>query len=200
MLDSMRVSKCFGILLLVVFASGCASKPKMRSAYDDSVDFSQFKTYNFFSDAGPDHSSYQSLFSQYMITAINKEMQDRGYTVSDAPDLLVNFNANLQDKTKVTTSPSSMSSSYYGYRGSRYGGWGGYGYGTDTHVSQYTEGTVNIDLVDPRTKQLVWESVGVGRISDDTMENIQEKVMLGVPNYFALYPFRAGDGTVYDGK
>ena len=199
MLTSMSVSRCFGVLLLIVFASGCASKPKMSSAYDDSVDFSQFNTYNFYDDAGPDHDSYQSLFTQAMITAINKEMQDRGYTLSNAPDLLVNFNANLQDKTKVTTSPS-MNTGYYGYRGGMYGGWNGYGYGTDTHVSQYTEGTFNIDIVDPKRKQLVWEAVGVGRINDDTFDNIQEKVMLGVPNYFALYPFRAGDGTVYEAK
>ena len=31
---------------------------------------------------------------------------------------------------------------YYGYRGGLYAPWGGYGYGTSTHVSQYTEGTV----------------------------------------------------------
>ena len=199
MLTSMRVSKWFGVLLLVVFAAGCASKPKMRSAYDDSVDFSQYTTYNFYQDAGPNSDNYQSLFSQDMVTAITKEMQERGYTLSDAPDLLVNFNANLQDKTKVTTSPS-MNSSYYGYRGGYYGGWPGYGYGTETHVSQYTEGTFNIDLVDPRSKQLVWEAVGVGRINDDTFDNLQQKVMEGVPNYFNLYPFRAGDGTAYEAK
>jgi len=185
-----------------VFASGCASKPKLRSAYDDTIDFSQYKTYNIYADAGPDHDSYQSLFSQYMITAINKEMQDRGYTLSDAPDLLVNFNANLQDKTKVTTSPSMGMSGggYYGYRGGYYDPWGGYGYGTDTHVSQYTEGTFNIDLVDPKRKMLVWEAVSVGRITDDTFDNLQQKVMEGVPVFFNLYPFKAGDGTAYEAK
>lgn len=198
MLMNKRITNCLGMLLLVVFAAGCASKPKMRSAYDDSVDFSQYKTYNFYANAGPASDQYQSLFSQYMITAINKEMQARGYTLSDAPDLMVNFNANLQDKTKVTTSPSM--GGYYGYRGGFYDPWAGYGYGTDTHVSQYTEGTFNIDLVDPRTQKLVWEAVGVGRINDDTFENLQQKVMEGVPGYFDLYPFRAGDATVYEAK
>lgn len=201
MLRNINISRCFAVLLLVVFASGCASKPKLRSAYDDSVDFSQYKTYNIYDDAGPDHESYQSLFSQYMITAINKEMQDRGYTLSDAPDLLVNFNANLQDKTKVTTSPSmGMSGGYYGYRGGYYDPWGGYGYGTDTHVRQYTEGTFNIDLVDPNRKMLVWEAVSVGTINDDLLENLQQRVMEGVPKFFNLYPFRAGDGTAYEAE
>jgi hypothetical protein len=198
MLKNISVSRCFGVLLLVVFASGCASKPKLRSAYDDSVDFSQYKTYNFYSDAGPEAENYQGLFSQYMITAIKLEMDSRGYTMSNAPDLLVNFNANLQDKTKVTTSPSMNTGGYYGYRGGMYDPWGGYGYGTDTHVSQYTEGTFNIDLVDPIRKQLVWEAVSVGRVDDKTFDNLQQKVMDGVPKFFALYPFKAGDATAYE--
>ena len=201
MLRNTKIFRCSLVLLLVVFASGCASKPKLRSAYDDSVDFSQYKTYNFYSDVGPEAEGYQGLFTQYMVTAINIEMQARGYTLSDAPDLMVNFNANLQDKTKVTTSPSMYGgSSYYGYRGSHYGGWGGYGYGTDTHVSQYTEGTFNIDLVDPKRKMLVWEAVSVGKINDETFDNLQQKVMEGVPRFFNLYPFRAGDGMAYEAQ
>ena len=200
MLKNTKIPNYLVVLLLVVFASGCASKPKLRSAYDDTIDFSQYKTYNFYSDAGPEADGYQGLFSQYMITAINKEMQDRGYTLSNAPDLMVNFNANLQDKTKVTTSPSMHSGGYYGYRGGYYDPWGGYGYGTDTHVSQYTEGTFNIDLVDPKRKMLVWEAVSVGKITDDTFDNLQQKVMEGVPVFFNLYPFKAGDGIAYEAQ
>ena len=123
-------------------------------------------------------------------------MQARGYTMSETPDLLVNFNVKVADKTKVTTSPSSsMHGGYYGYRGGFYSPWAGYGYGTETHVSQYTEGTFNIDLVDPKLKRLVWECVGVGRITDDKLENIESNVNAGVPRFFALYPFVAGDGT-----
>ncbi len=194
------ILRFFTVSFLVVLASGCASESKLRSAYDDSVDFSQYKTYNYIDGAGPNSDNYQSLFSQYMVKAINIEMQSRGYTLSDAPDLLVNFNANLQDKTKVTTSPSMHTGGYYGYRGGYYDPWVGYGYGTDTHVSQYTEGTFNIDLVDPRLKRLVWEAVGVGRINDDTFENLEQKVREGVPRYFVLYPFVAGDGTPREAK
>lgn len=195
------VFRFFTISLLVLFASGCSSQSKLRSAYDDSVDFSQYKTYNYIEGAGPNSDNYQSLFSQYMVTAIDKEMAARGYTLSDTPDLLVNFNANLQDKTKVTTSPSmGVSSGYYGYRRGYYDPWVGYGYGTETHVSQYTEGTFNIDLIDPKLKRLVWEAIGVGRINDDTFDNLQEKVYAGVPRYFALYPFHAGDGTPHEAE
>jgi hypothetical protein len=135
-----------------------------------------------------------------MIRAIDIEMLNRGYSKSDNPDLLVNFNAVLSDKTKVTqTSSGGMygggyGGGYYGYRGGFYDPWGGYGYGTQTHVSQYTEGTFNIDLVDAKEKKLIWEAVGVGRITEKALENLEQGVMEGVPNFFSYYPFVAGSG------
>ncbi len=183
------------ILLFVGYAmGGCSSGPSIMSDYDHSAPFDTYSTYNFMEGAGPDNNSYQSFFSRYVVEAITIEMEKRGYTKSDDPDLLVNFNANLQDKTKVTTrsAPPPMHGGYYGYRGGYYGAWGGYGYGTETHVSQYTEGTFNIDIVDNRTHQLIWEAVGVGRVSEKKLENLEEVVKTGVPKYFSLYPFQAG--------
>lgn len=188
-------------LLMIAYLSGCASSPKIRSDYDRGVDFGSYKTYNFMRHDNDDR--YESLFHQYMTDAITLEMENRGYVKSDDPDLLVNFNAVIEDKTKVSTRPASPSmyggyGSYYGYRGGYYDPWGGYGYGTETHVSQYTEGTFNIDLVDAKRKQLVWEAVGIGRITDSTYENLEEKVKAGVPNFFALYPFVAGNPNPVD--
>jgi hypothetical protein len=188
------------VILAIIFGlAGCSSGAKIRSDFDHSQDFSAYKTWNFIADAGPDYVGYESLFTGYMLTAITLEMDKRGYVKSDNPDLLANFNVMIQDKTKVTTSPSS--GGYYGYRGSPYGGyggyggWGGYGYGTQTHVSQYTEGTFNIDLIDAAKHQLVWEAVGVGRINDKLRENLEQTVREGVPKFFANYPFVAGSGT-----
>ena len=182
------------MLLLLASLAGCSSSGTLRSDYDHSADFGAYKTWNFFEDAGPDYAGYESLFTQYMLEAITLEMDKRGYVKSDNPDLLVNFNAFVQDKTKVsTTSAPPPMGGYYGYRGGYYGAWGGYGYGTQTHVSQYTEGTFNIDIVDAHKQQLVWEAVGVGRITDKVRDNLQQTVMEGVPNFYALYPFVAGD-------
>ncbi|MDH4124641.1 MAG: DUF4136 domain-containing protein [Gammaproteobacteria bacterium] len=187
----------FTVFAVAVVMSGCSSQAKLRADYDDSVDFSQYRTYNYYDTTGRYDTEYQNLFTRYVKQAIDIEMQARGYMLSDAPDLLVNFNVKTADKTKVTTSPSMGVSAggYYGYRGGYYSPWVGYGYGTETHVSQYTEGTYNIDLVDPKLKRLVWEAVGVGRITDDELENIEESVKNGVPRFFELYPFVAGDGT-----
>lgn len=182
------------IFILAIFSiSGCASGPKIRSDFDPAADFSAYNTYNFMENAGPDYGEYQSFFTKYVIDAVTIEMESRGYTKSDTPDLLINFNAILNEKVNVTTSPS-MSGGYYGYRGAAYGGWGGYGYGTDTHVSQYTEGTFNIDIIDAARHQLVWEAVGVGKITDKKMEDLEYTVKNAIPVYFSNYPFVAGNG------
>ena len=193
--NSKRILTIAAVLLVAAGASGCAGDP-IRSDYDPTADFSQYNTYNFFADAGPEDTNYQSFFSQYMVAAITREMEMRGYTKSNDPDLLVNFNAILQEKTDVRTTPApSYGGGYYGYRGGFYDPWGGYGYGTETHVSQYTEGTFNIDLVDARKKKLVWEAVGSGRISQKMLEELEERVNAGVPKFFAKYPFTAGSGV-----
>jgi hypothetical protein len=64
----------------------------------------------------------------------------------------------MQEKTKVRTSSAPMMGGYYGFRSGFYDPWPTYGmgigYGTETHVNQYTEGTFNIDLVDASTHKL----------------------------------------------
>jgi len=184
-------------LLIATSLAACSSGAKIRSDYDKTADFSQYRTYDYYADAGPETTGYRSLFSQYMEKAISAELESRGYVRSDNPELLVNFNARLEDKTKVTTSPAPMYGGYgyYGYRRGFYDPWMGYGYGTETNVSQYTEGTVNIDIVDAKQKKLVWEAVGIGRVRDDTFENLEAKVNAAVPKFFANFPFRAGEGA-----
>ncbi len=185
-------------LVIAACMTGCASSSKIRSDYDHNAAFNQYHTYNFYADAGPESTNYRSLFSQYMVTAITKEMDARGYEKSDDPDLLVNFNAVLRDKTRVTTRPAPVSyRGYYGYRRGYYDPWFGYSHShaTETHVSEYTEGTVNIDLVDVKKKKMVWEAVAVGRVREETLLNLKQAVMDAVPQFFETYPYRAGEAT-----
>ena len=113
------------------------------------------KTYGFFNPMGIENPNYSSLLGQMFRDAIDAQMQPRGYILSDNPDLLINVSARLEDKTKVRTyTEPTYGVNYYGYRRGMYSAWGGYGYATSTHVSQYTEGTVNVDMVDPRLKRM----------------------------------------------
>lgn len=197
-MQSNFVFKNFARLMFIAgvatLLAGCASKPTIKTDYDHSIDFSQYKTYAFFNPMGIENPNYSSIYGSIFRAAISKEMESRGYTKSDNPDLLINVSGRLQDKTKVTTtSDPYMAGSYYGYRRGRYGAWGGYGYGTTTHVSNYTEGTVNVDMVDRVQKRMVWEGVAVGRVNEKkTNEEMRANINAGIQEMFAGYPFRAG--------
>lgn len=91
---------------------------------------------------------------------------------------------------------SMMHGGYYGYRRGYYDPWMGYGYGTTTQVSQYTEGTINIDLVDMAQKRMVWEGAreltlmpgsihcGSGQSQDRTRECRTPAQVAGKPSHF----------------
>jgi len=178
----------------VLLLASCASKPKIKSDYDQTVDFSQFSTYGFFNPMGIENPNYSSIYGSIFRDAISKEMESRGYKQSDNPDLMINVSGRLQQKTKVTTtSDPYMAGGYYGYRRGHYGTWGGYGYGTQTQVSNYTEGTVNVDMVDRVQKRMVWEGVAVGRINEKkTNDERRAGINEGIKEMYAGYPFRAG--------
>ncbi|NUO87105.1 MAG: DUF4136 domain-containing protein, partial [Cupriavidus sp.] len=99
------------------------------------------------------------------------------------------FNARLLEKVEVSPAPAPMMG-YYGYRGGLYAPWPGYGFYND--VYRYTEGTVNIDLVDRRQMKLVWEGVAVGSVDTSDKASAQQRIDRTVAQIFAKYPFRAG--------
>jgi hypothetical protein len=189
-----KMSRFVLLSVAVVLLASCASKPTIETDYDHSIDFSQYTTYGFFNPMGIENPNYSSIYGSIFRAAISKEMESRGYKMSDNPDLMINVSGRLQDKTKVTTtSDPYMGGGYYGYRRGAYGAWGGYGYGTQTHVSNYTEGTVNVDMVDRAMKRMVWEGVAVGRIDEKrTNEESRANIHAGIQEMFAGYPFRAG--------
>ena len=182
------------IAALSILLAACASGPKIESDYDRAADFSQFKTFGFFQPLSIETKNYQSIIGDYFRSAITREMTLRGYTLGENADLLVDVSAVLRDKTSVTQTQSAPSP-YYGYRRGYYNAWGGYGYGTETHVRQYTEGTVNVDLVDARQQRLVWEGIAKGTVKQKDREGLEQRISSGVSQMFANYPFRAGSGA-----
>jgi hypothetical protein len=184
--------KLFARMLLtavILGVAGCATGPTVRADYDRSANFAAYRTFGFYSPLGTDKAGYQSLITQTIKSAVQSELESRGYAYTESsPDLLVNFNAKLARQTEISQMPATPM--YYGYRRGFYGGWGGYAY--ETRVDQYTEGTLNIDIVDPKRQQLVWEGVAVGRVTKKNQEERQAAIRAAVTEIFAQYPFRAG--------
>ncbi len=76
-----------------------------------------------------------------------------------------------------------------GYYGRGYGVYGGY----ETTVTQYTEGTLSILLIDTTTKkeQLVWEVAAQGRITDAVRKDLESRVTQVVTDLFTHFPYYA---------
>lgn len=183
----------FGAALV---AAGCASGPRVRAERDKTVDFSQYRTFAFADPLGTDREGYQTIVSQYLKAATQRELEARGLRLVDAgPQLLVNFSGKLSEKFRTTTVPSSGITfgyghgSYYGYRTGIYTTWPLYA--PETRVDSYTEGTLNVDIIDAAKKQMIWEGVAVGRVTDETMENLQPKINETVAAIFVNYPIKS---------
>jgi len=175
--------------------AGCgAVAPDIRTDYDRSADFSRYRTFGFVPEPTESRAGYETIAGKYIRAAVSRQMEQRGYTLSDSPDLLINYSMKVEEKQSVT--PYTTLRPYYGYRSNRYRTWVGYQWETDTITSDYTEGTLNIDLVDRGQKQLVWEGVAVGTVSREDQENREASVTLAVERIFARYPFAAGRGAV----
>lgn len=180
---------CFALAAVL---AACATGPQIKSDYDDTVDFSRYRTFGFFSPLGIEGPDYSTIYGSVFREAISREMEALGYTRSDEPDLLINVSARLEDKTRVTTTTDPFPT-YYGYRRGFYDPWYGYGWGTTTHVSQYTEGTVNVDVVDAEAKKMIFEGVAIGRLQENrTNEEIRQAINSAVARMFEDFPAEAG--------
>jgi hypothetical protein len=121
------------------------------------------------------------------------------------PDLLVTYTAKVGLGSKTVYYPTYYSSGFYpgfgmgfgwGYRPYYYGGWGGgypfayYGGLTAVDKEHYKEGTIIIDLIDTRTRKVVWRGYGVGEVHHNVQKNIDDipKIVDGIISQLQLVP------------
>ncbi len=106
-----------------------------------------------------------SIANRALREAITTAFQDRGYVVDErTPDFAVAVYASAHERLDVTEWD-------YGYP---YWPWRrGYGRAGD-RVSTYTEGTVVVDVVDGRSRELLWRGTGSARLSEDPVADTKE--------------------------
>jgi hypothetical protein len=157
----MKAIKLFPVFLLLAFAS--CSSVKVYSDFDNKVDFSQYKTYAFHKN-GIDKVEISELDKKRILNAIDRELSNKGMVKSDNPDLLINIFTKEREKIDVNQFNMGWG---YGW------GWGWNPYlwgGRSTYATSSTEGTLYIDLIDAKKKELVWQGEGVGYLTEDRRE------------------------------
>ncbi|MBP6215805.1 MAG: DUF4136 domain-containing protein [Luteimonas sp.] len=179
-------------LALFALLAGCATGPRISTEADPEADFARYRSFGFYSPLAIEREGYSSAASERMKSAARAQMESRGYVfTTDKPDLWVNINAFTERRTDVSTVPTVDYAYYYSYRAR---GYYVVPYWRDrTDVYRYTEGTINIDLVDVARNRLVWEGIAVGRVSN-TKDPVQRDARIdgAIADIFAEYPYRAG--------
>lgn len=178
------------VAILVFSVTGCSSTPTVLVNADPTVDFFQYKSYGFMPTLSTDNANYESMESNFLKVAVAQELDRRGLLYSDNPDLLVNFYINTKEKIRSRSTPTT--GAYYGYRAGYYDPWRGYGahMGYETRIEQYTEGTLNIDVVDAKQKKLVWEGAVGGRVTDKKIQNLEDTIDKAVAAIMSGYPIQ----------
>lgn len=163
----MKTSHLFtaGLSVTLFFLASCKKEPLNQltqaesriyiSSYDSAANFSSFKTYNIADSVAVirDGSSSKQLTAvdQAYIDAVNKYMQQKGYTLvgkDQNPDIGININriynttTGIIDYTSYLDYGSYWDPYYWGYAG--YGYYVPYAYG----VYQVSEGLLSIDMLD----------------------------------------------------
>jgi hypothetical protein len=150
------------LMCLAILLSGCSSL-SVNYDWDNEAAFPSYRTFAWVQQGTMPVGDAQaalarnSLLDQRIKRAVNTQLEGKGMRLDEQnPDLLCAYHTGVQEKVNVTD---------WGYRyGDAYWGYGG----RNLDVTQYTEGTLIIDLIDANTTQLVWRA-SASKVIDDNV-------------------------------
>jgi hypothetical protein len=174
-LNSLRKAPLFLAALLV---AGCSSV-ETHVDYDRAANFASYRTFAFKDVRTPDNP----ISLKRVRAAVSRTLGSRGLAESagEKPDLWVVLHTRAHRQTQVTT-----------YNPGWGWGWGWRGaYWNAAYVRQIPIGTLMVDLVDTKAKELVWRG-SASRVvdADESPQTRDEKVQQAVDKLFDGFPPR----------
>jgi len=175
----MKMQKIVVVLIgLMLLFAGKASAQQVKTDYDRSANFAQYKTYSW------EHVKTQDALDVDRIkSAVNAALAAKGWTqVDSGGDVSI-------VAVEMTREQQTLNTFYDGFGGGwgwrRFGG-GGFGDATTT-TETYKVGTVVVDLFDTKTKQLIWRGTESDTLSNKSDKNIKN-LDKGVEKMFKQFP------------
>lgn len=178
-----QITMGMGLLL----AAGCAGR-QVATDYSPATRFSEFRT---FALVMPPDTAGQQLLDQRVRNAVQTQLDAKGLTATDRENADLYVGYGMVDKTHT-----NIYTSREGWGWGRGFGWRSWRWGvawpmTVQHqIETYTDGTVVVNLVDAKTKQVVWE----GEVADavnlpvDNPVRATQQVDAAVAKLFTKYP------------
>ena len=192
---SRQAAQRFSLLAAVgaaalVFA-GCDSGngPTVKTDYDKSVNFAQYHTFAFQKGrivtrlGTPDPNN--TLVADRIQAAVVNQFQQKGLSeTTQNPDLVATYVAGAKTKQEIENlGPQPYFSPYFGGPfGFERGGYYGAGY-NQFYTNTYTEGTLILDLMDTRTKKLVWRAYVTGPVDKPDQKAINGAVAAALKQF-----------------
>ena len=175
----MKVLKITPVLLLLAILVTSCSSVRVASHYDREVNFNQYESYAFFKP-GIDKAEISDLDKKRILRAIETEMQRKGFTKSEDPDLLVSIFTKTNENINIYQ--NNMMGWGYGW------GWHPWYWGSGFNtVNRTSEGTLYIDLIDAEGKELVWQGMGTAALAEK-VDKKQERINEIVSEILEKYP------------
>lgn len=170
----MKILHLFILLTGLITVTGCTSIAT-SSSFDSTASFSSYRTFSIDSK-----SSLPAPLTREIELALQSELGQRDLKPAKEADLLVNFFTLLEDGVRVTETPTNI---YVPYR-RRYAVWTAY----ETDIQQVTEGTLFVDVVDVRTKRLIWEGSAHGAVSRGNLARNKSKISNAINKMLTEFP------------
>lgn len=172
------------LLLATLLLLGCATA-NLRTEYNKSVDFSQYKTFTVL----PIPQHVQGAVPGAMIgmapaleQTLRETLQSKGYTEAPAgeADFAVGIRGQIVPKTRVKD---------YGYYYPTGVNWASSypQYIPATSVSQYEEGTLIVEIFDAKSKELAWVGWNTVKRVEGAPINI-DRVQQGIREILGRFP------------
>jgi hypothetical protein len=161
-----------GLALTLGLGACTTSNVGVSSDFDHAVNFRAYKTWAWYprqasdTEGGPARG-YESFTDQRIRAALQKDLEAKGLTEVDSkasPDVFVAYSVRVENKQNMSPGYGGFGYPYYGYG---YGGFGGYPYGGGSYT--YKAGTVIIDIVDARRKELAWRGTGQAQLDNNSI-------------------------------
>ena len=176
------MKKHYIVLTLFVLIFTSCNSVRVVTDYDRSQNFSNLKTYAYLKD-GVDKTKINDLDKRRILRAIDKNLIDKGFQKSNNPDLFINIFTKERQEINIYNQNLNMP----GW------GWGwGWGWGpslgwNQTSVSRSSNGTLYIDIINAKNRELIWQGSGEGILTSDIRKK-EERINEFVKSILDKYP------------
>ncbi|MCU4188960.1 DUF4136 domain-containing protein [Flavobacterium sp. HXWNR29] len=149
----MKTLKLLSVLFIATLAS--CSSVRVNADYDKKATFTNYKTYAYLK-SGVDKAEISDLDKKRILYSIDEVMATKGFSKSENPDVLISIFTKERERVDIYQN--------YGF-GWGWNPWWSMGY---SNVTTTPEGTLFIDVIDAKTKELVWQGEGSGYLTKNT--------------------------------